>query len=169
MFDTRPNARPMGFQPTPGAGSVVSNDLIWDMTNGSGVQTLLPGADGIARNPMQYSAPETSWRPPVIPGSARAQSGGNGFMNFLGDTDKMQGLGTVLQGLGTLGQVWMGLQANKIARKQLDFQKDAYKTNLKNQTHSYNSQVQDRANSMAAYHQDDSYKTSYYDRHRLPE
>jgi hypothetical protein len=56
-----------------------------------------------------------------------------------------EGLGAILEGIGQLGSVWAAIQQNKIAKESLKFQKDAYKTNLANQTKSYNTALEGRA------------------------
>lgn len=70
---------------------------------------------------------------------------GWGDMKFM---DKAQ---VALGGLGTLAKVWSAFQANKIAKDSLDFQKRAFETNLSNQRASYNTALEDRANSRASY------------------
>lgn len=52
----------------------------------------------------------------------------------------------ILGGIAQLGNLWNAWQSNKLAGEQFDFQKDAYKTNLKNQTKSYNTALADRIN-----------------------
>lgn len=66
---------------------------------------------------------------------------GGGFLSGIGG---VEGLGTIMQGIGTLGQVWSSMQAIRMAREQLNFQKQAYETNLANQTQSYNTALEDR-------------------------
>lgn len=48
------------------------------------------------------------------------------------------------QGLGSLFQGWTGMQQLGLARDQLAFQKDAFNTNLQNQTSAYNTALEDR-------------------------
>lgn len=52
--------------------------------------------------------------------------------------------GMVLGGIQTLGSLWNSWQQNKLAREQMDFSKKAYKTNLRNQTQTYNTALEDR-------------------------
>lgn len=55
-----------------------------------------------------------------------------------------------LNGLGTLSNLWGGLQANKLAKEQFRFTKDITNTNLNNQIKSYNTSLEDRIRSRAA-------------------
>lgn len=49
-----------------------------------------------------------------------------------------------LQGLGSLFSAWNGMQTLGLARDQLQFQKDAYNTNLNNSIQTYNTALEDR-------------------------
>lgn len=62
----------------------------------------------------------------------------------------MPTLGLAIQGLSALGNFYQGLQANKLARKQFNFQKDFANTNLNNQMQSYNTALTDRAYARAS-------------------
>lgn len=73
-----------------------------------------------------------------------AAGGQSGFLSGIGG---IEGLGTIMQGIGTVGQIWSSLQAVRMAREQLNFQREAYQTNLANQTQSYNTALEDRIRS----------------------
>jgi hypothetical protein len=74
-----------------------------------------------------------------------AAGAGGGFAAGLGGPLGVAGLG--LSALSSLGSLWMGLKAQKLARKQFKFQKDITNTNLANQIQSYNTALADRARS----------------------
>jgi hypothetical protein len=57
-----------------------------------------------------------------------------------------QKFGYIMDGIGAIGNIWGAVQANKLAKKQFNFQKEAYETNLKNQTQTYNTALSDRIN-----------------------
>lgn len=88
------------------------------------------GAPGVPptvpNNPFQY----TSWD----------QAGGLG--KYIGANGQlfMSGLNALSQGVG----IYAGLKNLSLAKKSFNLQRDAYKTNLANQTQSYNTQVSDR-------------------------
>lgn len=50
----------------------------------------------------------------------------------------------MLGGMGALFQGWSGLQQSKLAKDALNFQKQAFQTNLANQTRAYNTQLEDQ-------------------------
>lgn len=62
----------------------------------------------------------------------------------------MPTLGLAIQGLSALGNFYQGLQANKLAKKQFNFQKEFANTNLNNQMQSYNTALTDRAYARAS-------------------
>lgn len=74
---------------------------------------------------------------------------GKTFRNIDGSFD-FGAVGSAAQALGGIGQLYLGFQANKTARDSLNFQREAYQTNLANQIASYNTAITDRARSRAA-------------------
>lgn len=62
----------------------------------------------------------------------------------------MPSIGMGLSGLSTLGNIWNSFQAKKLAKEQLEFQKNFANTNLTNSIKSYNTQLGDRSRSRAA-------------------
>lgn len=57
----------------------------------------------------------------------------------------LQGFGTGADILGGLAQTYLGFQANKLAKKNFNFNKHAFNTNLQNSQQSYNTALADRA------------------------
>lgn len=68
-----------------------------------------------------------------------------GFAASMGGPLGVASLG--LSALSSLGSLWMGLKAQKLAKKQFKFTKDVTNTNLANQIQSYNTALADRARS----------------------
>jgi len=54
----------------------------------------------------------------------------------------MQGLGMLAGGLQTLGSMWQTWQAGKATRDAMNFQKEAYQTNLENSEQTYNTNLE---------------------------
>lgn len=78
--------------------------------------------------------------------------------------------GLALSGLQTLGNLWMGFQANKLAKQQLNFQKDAFSANFANSVSGYNTALEDRIRSRAVTEgRPEGYADSYLDKHKLQE
>lgn len=70
---------------------------------------------------------------------------GNMFTSAFGWLgDNAQGIGSLLQGIGALGSLWGTNKQIGIAKDQLNFQKQAYNTNLANQIASYNTNLEDK-------------------------
>jgi hypothetical protein len=71
------------------------------------------------------------------------QTGGTGF-SWGGALDGFKTLASVL---GSFGQIYSGIQMNKIAKEQLAFNKASYAENLANQKSTYNASSEARARS----------------------
>lgn len=111
-------------------------------------------------NPMQstvLNASPTSFgsvTPQVTDGSLMSSFNswlqGDTGRTLFGGTDPNTGfqsaglVAPTLQGLGSLFSAWTGMQSLGLAQDQLQFQKDAYNTNLNNSIQSYNTQLEDR-------------------------
>lgn len=81
--------------------------------------------------------------------SADSQVTGNSFWGE--DGFNMGSVATISDTIASFGQLWSGLQQNKLAKDSLNFRKKAYDTNLSNQISSYNLALEDRMT--ARYHQ----------------
>ena len=62
----------------------------------------------------------------------------------------MPTVGLGLYGLSTLGNLWQGFQANKIAKDQLAWAKEFGNANLNNSIKNYNTSLEDKARSRAS-------------------
>lgn len=91
---------------------------------------------------------------------------GNGGLDFGFNIPTAQlGLGA----LNSVGGLWGGLQAQKLARDQFNFTKNMATTNLANQTQSYNTALTDKINARAKTQGMTSQETqAYLDKNRLP-
>jgi len=70
--------------------------------------------------------------------------GGNSGWSLGGALDKF---GTLTDIIGTFGNIYAGIQMNKIAKEQLAFSKASYAENLKNQKKAYNNSSEARSRS----------------------
>ena len=78
-------------------------------------------------------------------GGAGLDNAQDGILGGLGSLFSKGGPASIaLGGLETLGSIWNSFQQNKLAKKSLKFQKDAFKTNLANSTKVYNTALEDR-------------------------
>lgn len=122
--------------------------LSWDnSTPMPGMDNLFGGVQGLSAG---YSAPTSAPGAPTIPATSTnpfgytsyAQAGG--FGKYVGANAPLftAGLNALSQGFG----IYAGLKNLSLAKKSFNLQKNAYETNLRNQTQSYNTQVADRIN-----------------------
>ena len=61
----------------------------------------------------------------------------------------MNTFNSAMGGLASLGQLWQGFQANKLAQDQWKTQKSVLNTNMMNQIKSYNNSLKDRLDTRA--------------------
>lgn len=72
-------------------------------------------------------------------GSASAGTAGSGF--GLSDLGGLEGIGSLLAGLGS---IYSSIVGGNVAKDTLKFQKNAFNTNIRNQTQAYNTNLEDR-------------------------
>ncbi|QDH84030.1 hypothetical protein KMC60_gp57 [Achromobacter phage vB_AxyP_19-32_Axy11] len=115
---------------------------------------------------------------PAVAGALPGVGGGGALSvgsSAAGNTGIFGGLGmnipTLQLGLGLLssiGGIYSGMQANKLARDQFNFNKGVTETNLTNQIKSYNTSLEDRARSRAVTEgRDQASADEYIARNRL--
>ena len=95
------------------------------------------------------------------PGLGQVAAPQVGGMNNSLSTPLGMNIGTgqlVLGGIGTIGNLWAGWQAQKLAKEQFNYQKGITDTNLANQIQSYNTALTDRITSRG-FTQGDSQST----------
>lgn len=98
---------------------------------------------GVASAPVpmgQNGLPNNGAAVPNVMGQGQGGQGNPGFFQQGGAG------GFALGAIKVLGSLWNSFQQNKMAKQQFAFQKEAYQTNLKNQTQTYNTELQDRIN-----------------------
>lgn len=133
--------------------------MAFDLNFGGYQTSQLPLFDS-GYNPTQSSVLGTNLSTPITGGAPVAGGMGSTFASWLPSEDTMRTLfgGTnpetgfqssgivspLAQGLGALFQGWTGMQQLGLARNQLNFQKNAFNTNLRNQTQAYNTALEDR-------------------------
>nr|UVX65788.1 MAG: hypothetical protein [Bacteriophage sp.] len=133
--------------------------MAFDLNFGGYQTSQLPLFDS-GYNPTQSSVLGTNLSTPITGGAPVAGGMGSTFASWLPSEDTMRTLfgGTnpetgfqssgivspLAQGLGALFQGWTGMQQLGLARDQLNFQKNAFNTNLRNQTQAYNTALEDR-------------------------
>lgn len=111
--------------------------------------------EGFNTAPAMQQAPTSDWTTYTPPTTATQlsfmeQMKANPMGMLFGGQDPNTGnlstgiVSPMLGGMGALFQGWSGLQQSKLAKDALNFQKQAYQTNLANQTQSYNTQLEDQ-------------------------
>jgi hypothetical protein len=97
---------------------------------------------------------------PGVPGVGSSPMSGLGF--------NVPTAQLALGGLQTIGSLWQAWEANKLAKQQFNFTKDAWNTNVANQIQTYNTTLEDRTR--ARTHTEggsDAQAQAYIDEHSL--
>jgi len=117
--------------------------------NGFGSTQDMTGMDfvGRARNDMVPTVDTGigSIRPPTgkLPLGPEKAAGGLTMPGW-------QKFGYIMDGIGSLGQVYAAIQANKLGKQSLAFQKEAFNENMKNTKSSFNMALEDKISSRQA-------------------
>lgn len=142
----------------PGMGSTGFNDI-----SAFGVGTPVPnavtggtaniGVQGAVQQPtgglpnMQATTQQILANSGMAPDAAAGAAGQQGWFGKIGG---MEGIGTILDGIGDIGGIYAALKQLGLARQQLSLSRESYETNLTNQTQSYNTALEDRKRAQAS-------------------
>lgn len=118
---------------------------------GAGLAAAGPGGTGAGGNGNWWSGQ---------PGVA-----GDGVKGWLGNG---QNLAAVFQGIGSLTQAYLGFKHLAMAKDAFKLQKEAYRTNLRNSTQTYNTSLEDRIRGRTSnYEGKEEDVNSYLNKNRL--
>lgn len=140
----------------------------WGSTGGG---SIIPSfqTQPLALSSTTLPTPSVDWSSmsslPAIPGMGGGAPGGGmgGGLGFNMGTAQM-----AMSGLQTIGNLWSAFQANKLAKKAFNFQRDFANTNLRNQTQTYNTALEDRgANRAFVTGMSPEMARAYLDKNRL--
>jgi hypothetical protein len=149
---------PLGYTPNMGGATMMPQAMP------QGMPQPMPSSRDIGFNVRPTMAPSGSPRP-VARGAAGAGGMGSGFLSNIGG---LEGLGSIAQGLQSLGQLYGAVKGMGLAKDQLNFQKQAYNTNLANTSKAYNTALEDRVRARSfAEGRPDSYSASYLAQNRM--
>lgn len=129
--------------PSMGYGASVDTGQPWGgvpMAMGPQMAAAMPtymDASGYA-NLSSYASPAPSYSGSQLSLTPTTSDGLKGWLS------NGQNLGAVIQGFGTVAQAYLGWQAMKQAKQQLNFQKEAFNANLNNSISSYNTSLEDK-------------------------
>lgn len=98
---------------------------------------------------------------------AAASTNGGATTGKTGFFQEGGGASLALGAIQTLGSLWNSFQQNKLAKKSFALQERAFETNLKNQTQTYNTALEDRINARYATEGRSSEAAGYIERNKL--
>ena len=117
-------------------------------------------------SPIQYNAinaqGQNNQPVSILPGGQNGLSLGNFGTGSFGGNLQL-GLGAIQ----TLGSLWNSFEQNKLAKKAFKFQKQAFETNTRNQTKSYNTALEDRIRARYNTENRSSEADEYINRNKL--
>lgn len=136
-------------------------------TAGGGMSSFVPDMQAWGNQLMGQSDAQMNPLNFGVPGAAAGAVGTNpSLMNRFGSWMGQQNLGDIAQGLGALGGLWQSRQGLGLARDNLNFQREAFNTNLNNSIQSYNTRLEDRIRGRTANPNENDVR-SYLERHSL--
>lgn len=120
-----------------GLGDVTQNGSTfgsWGVGLSKGVAA--PSTPPVSSTPMPSATVNPPTSGPQTPGPQTGEGPG-----WFGEHGKM---GTIIGGVQVLGSLWNSFQQHKMAKEQMSFAREQWDTNLKNQTQTYNTALEDR-------------------------
>lgn len=132
------------YNPNPTGQASMPYQGIYSLTGNSqaapAYNQMAPMGTNAATSGMPFGLPGQEAQS-MIPGSQPGATPGGGWKGWLGNS---QNLAAVVQGIGALSSAYLGFQQLKLAKESLGLQKQAYKTNMRNSTQTYNTSLEDR-------------------------
>lgn len=133
-----------------------------------GIGAPAPPSAPVLSNPANVATPVVTAQPTVGPTGPIAGADAAAPQGWFGKIGGIEGLGSIAQGIASLGNLYGAIQGIGIARDQLRLSKRAFETNLTNQTQSYNTALEDRIRSRyAAEGRNTSEADEYLKKHSL--
>lgn len=105
-----------------------------------------------------------------LTGNLTTTTGLNGSTTTTGQPGFFQkggGASLALGAVQTLGSLWNSVQQNKMAKKSFALQEESYRTNLGNQTKTYNTALEDRINARYATEGRSGEAAGYIEKNKL--
>jgi hypothetical protein len=130
FLSSNPNSTNYNFGGSGPTGNLSLNGFIPNSNQGSTIQTYNTGLSGI---PNVNTGASNSW----FSGSGVFSGDKGGGLEGLG------GIGGIADILAGLGNAWNGFQQQKLAKKDLNFQKDAFNRTFANNNKVYNQNMED--------------------------
>lgn len=95
---------------------------------------------------------------------------GKAFHNRSDDSINMNTVGTGFKALGTIASAWLGMQTNRLAKENLNFQRDAFQKNYANSVNAYNESLDSRYAAREARNGSDNFNAdAQWKKYRLGE
>ena len=124
-------------------------------------------ANGGAMAPVSMSGSAGAGYQPVQSGASIAGQNQGGFFKNQDGSFNTGNAQLVLGGIQTIGSLWNSFQQQKMAKKTFKFNQDVYRTNLKNQTSTYNTALEDRIRARYATEGRSDQADAYIDKNKL--